>query len=381
MSRCRPNLFVSISVIILVFIYSPLAEAFSTSAKQVLLVDYETGETLFEKNADELMSPASMSKIMTVYLAFEALKKGHLKLEDTIAVSEKAWRKGGSRMFLNLDSQVSVADIIRGIIVQSGNDAAIALAEHLEGSEEEFSEIMTLKAKELGLDNSTFKNATGWPDPDHRMTARDLSKLAMLTIRNFPDSYSIYSETDFVHNKIKQRNRNPLLYKGMGSDGLKTGHTKAAGYGLTASVERSGRRLILVINGLKSARKRTIESQRIIEWGFRTYTNYKLFSPSNPVVDIDVWLGESKTIPAYLNSELTLTLKRSNKRKMKLSVKYDEPITAPISKGQTLGILRVEIPGKNSLEYPLISSSSIKQLGPFNRIAAAMNYLIWGSGD
>ncbi|MDG1888352.1 MAG: D-alanyl-D-alanine carboxypeptidase [Alphaproteobacteria bacterium] len=381
MSRCRPNLFVSISVIILVFIYSPLAEAFSTSAKQVLLVDYETGETLFEKNADELMSPASMSKIMTVYLAFEALKKGHLKLEDTITVSEKAWRKGGSRMFLNLDSQVSVADIIRGIIVQSGNDAAIALAEHLEGSEEEFSEMMTLKAKELGLDNSTFKNATGWPDPDHRMTARDLSKLAMLTIRNFPDFYSIYSETDFVHNKIKQRNRNPLLYKGMGSDGLKTGHTKAAGYGLTASVERSGRRLILVINGLKSARKRTIESQRIIEWGFRTYTNYKLFSPSNPVVDIDVWLGESKTIPAYLNSELTLTLKRSNKRKMKLSVKYDEPITAPISKGQTLGILRVEIPGKNSLEYPLISSSNIKQLGPFNRIAAAMNYLIWGSGD
>ena len=381
MFRCYQNMILSISALVLCLVLITPANSFTTSAKQVILVDAKTGEILLEKNADELMHPASMSKIMTVYLAFEAIKKGHLKLDDKVPISENAWRKGGSRMFLKLNSQIDVSDILRGIIVQSGNDAAIALAEHLEGSEEAFAEKMTLKAKELGLQNSTFKNATGWPDSDHLMTARDLSKLAVLTIKRFPELYSIYSETNFTHNKIKQGNRNPLLYKSMGADGLKTGHTKAAGYGLTASVERAGRRLVLVINGLTSARKRTIESQRVIEWGFREYENHKVYNANDSVTNIDVWLGEAKTIPALIETELLLTIKRSDKRKMKIIVNYEEPVTAPISKGQKVGTLKVQIPQRKVLTYPLVSAIDVEQLNPLRRILAAINYLVWGSGD
>ena len=381
MFRCYQNMILSISALVLCLVLSTQANSFTTSAKQLILVDTKTGEILLEKNADELMHPASMSKIMTVYLAFEAIKKGHLKLDDKVPISENAWRKGGSRMFLKLNSQIDVSDILRGIIVQSGNDAAIALAEHLEGSEEAFAEKMTLKAKELGLQHSTFKNATGWPDDDHLMTARDLSKLAILTIKRFPELYSIYSETNFTHNKIKQGNRNPLLYKGMGADGLKTGHTKAAGYGLTASVERAGRRLVLVINGLTSARKRTIESQRVIEWGFREYENHKVYNANDSVASIDVWLGEAKTIPALIETELLLTIKRSDKQKMKMIVNYEEPITAPISKGQKVGTLKVQIPQKTELTYPLVSAIDVERLNPLRRILAAINYLVWGSGD
>ena len=381
MFRCYQNMILSISALVLCLVLSTQANSFTTSAKQLILVDTKTGEILLEKNADELMHPASMSKIMTVYLAFEAIKKGHLKLDDKVPISENAWRKGGSRMFLKLNSQIDVSDILRGIIVQSGNDAAIALAEHLEGSEEAFAEKMTLKAKELGLQHSTFKNATGWPDDDHLMTARDLSKLAVLTIKRFPELYSIYSETNFTHNKIKQGNRNPLLYKGMGADGLKTGHTKAAGYGLTASVERAGRRLVLVINGLTSARKRTIESQRVIEWGFREYENHKVFNANDSVASIDVWLGKVKTIPALIETELLLTIKRSDKQKMKMIVNYEEPITAPISKGQKVGTLKVQIPQKTELTYPLVSAIDVERLNPLRRILAAINYLVWGSGD
>ena len=381
MFRCYQNMILSISAVVLWLALCTQANSFTTSAKQLILVDMETKEILLEKNADEPMHPASMSKIMTVYLAFEAIKKGYLKLDDTIPISEEAWRKGGSRMFLKLNSQVKVSDILRGIIVQSGNDAAIALAEHLEGSEEAFAEKMTLKAKELGLQNSTFKNATGWPNPDHLMTARDLSELAILTIKRFPKLYSIYSETNFTHNKIKQGNRNPLLYKGMGADGLKTGHTKAAGYGLTASVERAGRRLVLVINGLSSARKRTIESQRVIEWGFREYVNHKVYDANDSVTDIDVWLGEATTVSALIESELLLTLKRSDQQKLKMIVNYDEPLTAPISKGQKVGTLTIQISQDKVLTYPLVSSIGVDRLNPFRRILAAINYLVWGSGD
>ena len=381
MFRCYQNRILSISVVVLCLVLSTSANSFTTSAKQLILVDMETKEILLEKNADEPMHPASMSKIMTVYLAFEAIKRGYLKLDDTIPISEDAWRKGGSRMFLKLNSQVKVSDILRGIIVQSGNDAAIALAEHLEGSEEAFAEKMTLKAKELGLQNSTFKNATGWPNPDHLMTARDLSELAILTIKRFPKLYSIYSETNFTHNKIKQGNRNPLLYKDMGADGLKTGRTKAAGYGLTASVERAGRRLVLVINGLSSARKRTIESQRVIEWGFREYVNHKVYDANDSVTDIDVWLGEATTVSALIESELLLTLKRSDQQKLKMIVNYDEPLTAPISKGQKVGTLTIQISQDKVLTYPLVSSIGVDRLNPFRRILAAINYLVWGSGD
>lgn len=356
------------------------ALAIDTTAREALLVDYDTGAVLFEKNADTLMPPASMSKIMTAYLAFDRIKRGRLSLDDEIPISEKAWRKGGSKMFVEVNTRVKVEDILRGIIVQSGNDAAIALAEALEGSEAAFADAMTEKAHELGMMDTTYRNATGWPDPDHRMTARDLVTLAIATIRDFPEFYPIYSETTYTYNKIKQGNRNPLLYKGIGADGLKTGHTNAAGYGLTASVKRAGRRLILVVNGLGSVRARTSESQSLIEWGFREFDNYNLLSVDEPVENADVWLGTAKTVPLVLKEDLLLTLPRSARKKMKVSVIVEEPVPAPIEKGQRIATLKIAAPEIETIELPLFAGAGVERLGVLNRVMAAVGYLIWGAG-
>ncbi|MDA1310416.1 MAG: D-alanyl-D-alanine carboxypeptidase [Proteobacteria bacterium] len=356
------------------------ARAIESAAREALLIDFETGAVLFDKNADVLMPPASMSKIMTAYLAFERIKEGRLALDDEIPISEKAWRKGGSKMFVELNSRVKVSDVLRGIVIQSGNDAAIAMAEALAGSEAAFAEEMTNKAHELGMASSEFRNATGWPDPQHRMTARDLATLATATIRNFPEFYPIYSETTFTYNKIKQGNRNPLLYKGIGADGLKTGHTEAAGYGLTASVERGERRLVLVINGLKSVRERTSESQSLIEWGFREFDNYDLLKAGETVETLDVWLGNAKTVPLVLEKDLRLTLPRSTRKKIKLTVVAEEPVPAPIIKGQRIATLKVAGPGIETRELPMLAAADVAQLGTFNRVLAAVTYLLWGAG-
>ena len=356
------------------------ASAIDTTAREALLVDFHTGAVLFEKNADTPMPPASMSKIMTAYLAFERIKQGRLGLDDEIPISEKAWRKGGSKMFVKVNSRVKVADILRGIIVQSGNDAAIALAEALEGSESAFADVMTQKARQLGMMDTQYRNATGWPDPDHHMTARDLVTLATATIRDFPEFYPIYSETTFTYNKIKQGNRNPLLYKGVGADGLKTGHTNAAGYGLTASVKRAGRRLVLVINGLASVRARTSESQSMIEWGFREFDNYDLLTAGETVESADVWLGTAKTVPLVLEEGLTLTLGRSARKKLKVAVVVEEPVPAPITKGQRIATLRITAPDTKTIEVPLVAAEGVERLGVFNRVIAAVGYLIWGAG-
>lgn len=357
------------------------AGAIETSAREALLIDFDTGAVLFDKNSDALMPPASMSKIMTAYLAFERIKSGRLMLDDEIPISEKAWRKGGSKMFVEVNSRVKVSDILRGIIVQSGNDAAIALAEALEGSESAFADVMTSKAAELGMSNTRFRNATGWPDPDHYMTARDLVTLAAATIRDFPEFYPIYSETTFTYNKIKQGNRNPLLYKGMGADGLKTGHTSAAGYGLTASVKRAGRRLVLVINGLKSVRDRTRESQSLIEWGFREYNNYEMLKAGETVDTADVWLGTAKTVPLVLERDLTVTMQRSARKKLKATVVFQEPIPAPITKGQRVATLKITAPNTETMELPLLAAENVERLGVLNRVLAAVTYLVWGAGD
>jgi len=357
------------------------ARGIESAAREALMIDYETGTVLFDKNPDVLMPPASMSKIMTAYLAFERIKEGRLSLDDKIPISEKAWRKGGSKMFVELNSLVKVSDVLRGIIIQSGNDAAIAIAEALEGSEAAFADKMTLRAHELGMASSEFRNATGWPDPEHRMTARDLATLAIATIRDFPEFYPIYSETTFTYNKIKQGNRNPLLYKDIGADGLKTGHTKAAGYGLTASVKRGERRLVLVINGLKGVRERTRESQSLIEWGFREFDNYDLLKAGETVETLDVWLGNAKTVPLVLEKDLRLTLQRSARKKIKLSVMAEEPVPAPIIKGQRIATLKVAGPGIKTREFPMLAAEDVAQLGMFKRVPAAVTYLLWGAGD
>ena len=254
-----------------------------TKAKQAILYDYETKSIIFEKDSDELMSPSSMSKIMTIYKIFERLKEGGLSLTDTYRVSEKAWRKRGSKMFVRLNSRVKIEDLIRGIIVQSGNDASIVVAEGMSGSEEAFADHLNITARKLGMLNSNFINASGWPDIGHHTTARDLATLTRATIKNFPEFYHYYKEKVFTYNGIKQRNRNPTIYRNIGADGLKTGHTEAGGYGLAASAERKDRRLILVINGLPSKRSRSAESERFLDWGFREFDNHRLFRREDTV--------------------------------------------------------------------------------------------------
>ena len=297
------------------------ARALDTEARQAIVVDWDTGTVLFEKNADEPMHPSSMSKLMTVYMLFDALKNGSVKLDDEFPVSEKAWRMGGSKMFVDLGAKVKVEDLIQGIVVQSGNDACIVVAEGLGGTEEAFAEKMNQKAKEIGLEHSTFKNATGWPDPEHLMTARDLSILARRTIADFPQYYHYYGEIDFTYHGIKQGNRNPLLYKDLGADGLKTGHTDEGGFGLTGSAKRGDRRLIMVLNGLPTMKSRFEESERVMEWGFREFDNYTVFKKDAAVSEAEVWLGDQAMVPLVTESDLKVTLPKKSRHGMKVTVK------------------------------------------------------------
>ena len=352
--------------------------ALETPAKQVILVDYDTGNILFEKNADERMFPSSMSKIMTIYNVFQALKDGSLQLKDNFRVSRKAWKKGGSKMFLRAGSRVNVEDLIRGVIVQSGNDASIVLAEGLSGSEGAFSDSLNENAKKLGMDSSNFLNASGWPDPEHYTTARDLSKVTIATIQNFPKYYHFYSQKTFTYSGIKQNNRNPTLYKDIGADGLKTGHTAAAGYGLAASAIRNGRRLVLILNGLKTSRQRSLESERILDWGYRVFSNYKIFKPRQIVTHAKVWMGDKSRVGLVLDKGLVMSLRKNIIDKINIKAVFNEPVPAPISKGDQIGKLLVSVPGKNQLEIPMYASQGVAKLGWFYRIGAAISYILWG---
>ena len=352
--------------------------ALETTAKQVILVDYNTGNILFEKNADERMFPSSMSKIMTIYNVFQALKDGSLQLKDNFRVSRKAWKKGGSKMFLRAGSRVNVEDLIRGVIVQSGNDASIVLAEGLSGSEGAFSDLLNENAKKLGMDSSNFINASGWPDPEHYTTARDLSKVTIASIQKFPKYYHFYSQKTFTYAGIKQNNRNPALYKDIGADGLKTGHTAAAGYGLAASAIRNGRRLVLILNGLKTSRQRSLESERILDWGYRVFSNYKIFKPRQIVTHAKVWMGDKSRVGLVLDKGLVMSLRKNIIDKINIKAVFNEPVPAPISKGDQIGKLLVSVPGKNQLEIPMYASQGVAKLGWFYRIGAAISYILWG---
>ena len=356
------------------------SHAIETEARNVILIDDVTGTVLFEKDADAAVPPSSMSKIMTVYMVFQRLAEGTLKLDDSFVVSEKAWRKGGSKMFVNIDDRVTVEDLLRGIIVQSGNDACIVIAEGLAGGEDAFAAEMTEVGYTIGLENSVFKNASGWPEEGHVMSVRDLARLVNRTIHDFPQYYHYYAETEYTYADITQPNRNPLLGRTPGVDGLKTGYTKAGGYGLTTSAERDGRRLILVLNGLPSTRVRARESERLLEFGYREFRNYALFQKGESVVEADVWLGDSATVPLVVEDGLTITLPRKSRRKMKVTVNYESPIPAPLAKGVRVATLVVNAPGTPTLEVPLVAGIDVEKLGPFRRIGAAISYIVFGSG-
>ncbi|WP_316976507.1 D-alanyl-D-alanine carboxypeptidase family protein [Shumkonia mesophila] len=355
-----------------------------TIAREAFLMDAATGAVLFEKNGDQPMPPASMSKMMTVHMLFERLKEGSISLDDTFSVSERAWRdggakSGGSTMFLSPGERVRVEDLIRGIVIQSGNDASIVVAEGLASSEETFAQAMTDRAHKLGLIHSTFRNATGLPDPEHMTTARDLALLAIETIQEFPEYYRYYAEKQFTYNGIRQGNRNPLLYRDTGVDGLKTGHTEASGYGLTASAKRGDRRLVLVVNGLPSMKVRSHESERLLEWGFREFENYKLYAAGDTVADADVWLGQERSVPLRIGKDLVVTLPRKARGEMKVAATFESPLPAPITKGDRLAKLVITAPGVDPIEVPLVAGTDVQRLGIFGRLGAALKYLLWGN--
>ena len=354
------------------------AAGIEISALQAILVDYQTGEVMFEKDADAPMTPSSMSKIMTVYKVFERLKDGRLQLSDSFAVSEKAWRKKGSKMFVAVNSRVKVEDLIRGIVVQSGNDASIVVAEGLAGSEDAFAAELNETARELGMVNTNFVNASGWPDPDHLTTARDLATLAAATIRNFPDYYHYYAEESYSYNGIKQDNRNPLIYRDVGADGLKTGHTEAGGYGLTVSAIRGGRRLVAVLNGMPTKKARGRDAERLLDWGFREFNNYTLFEKGAKVSTAPVWMGTESSVSLVLPDALTLTLPVKARRKMVVKVAINSPVPAPVKKGAQLARLRIELPGRAPLEFPLLAGADVERLGAISRLAAALRFILFG---
>ena len=358
------------------------APSFDAGAKQAILVDFDTGAVLFEKNADEIMFPASMTKMMTAYVAFRGLERGTLRMEDELPISEEAWRMGGSKMFVEVGKTVTVEDLLRGIIVQSGNDASIVVAEAISGSEAAFGDLMTEIGREIGMENTQFRNATGWPDEEHYTTARDLAILAHRIIADFPEEYEMFSEKSFTYADIKQGNRNPLLYRDIGADGLKTGSTDASGYGLTGSALRNGRRLIMVLNGLENAKVRSQESARLMRWGFREFENYALFDAGEGVDDVEIWLGDKPGVGLELgDGPLTITVPRGSRKNMKVKVVYDGPVPAPVAKGDELAKLVITLPDAEPIERPLYAMADVGQLGVFGRLGSALRYLIFGAGS
>lgn len=361
---------------------SPSA-ALETAAPEAIVVDFDTGAVLYEKNADEKVGPASMAKMMTVYLLFERLQDGRMSLEDKLTVSEDVWRRWykseGSKMFLEVGKEVRVEDLIRGIVVQSGNDASDVVAEAIAGSEEAFAREMNRKARELGMPNTLFQNSSGWPAPDQYTTVRDLAKLVEATIRKFPNFYHYYAEKNFTFNGIKQGNRNPLLYKDVGVDGLKTGHTLESGFGLAASAERDGRRVIVVAHGMESMRARGEQVERLIDWAFREWNHVAMFESGEIVAEIPVWLGDQDVVPVVAMDDVKVAVPLKSMRRMTVSVVHQKAVPAPIARGDQIATLVVSAPDMKPVEVPLYAGADVGERSFFGRIGPAIKSLVLGS--
>ena len=360
-----------------------IAAEILTPAKQAYITDFESGKVLFAKDADLPMKPASMAKIMTVFVVFQRLADGSLQLDDKFLVSEKAWRKGGSKTFVEVGSRVSVNDLLHGVIVQSGNDAAIVLAEGIAGTEDAFAEEMNFWAQKLGMTQTNFRNSTGWPDPDLQTSAKDLNILTTEMIKRFPadtypDLYPIFAKREFTYNKITQPNRNPLVYGTAGADGLKTGHTEESGYGLVGSAVRNGQRVVMVLNGMDSMKQRSTESRRLMDLIFREYQSYEFFKQGQTVDQANVWLGTAPQVDLVLDAPLKLVLSRKDRQAMEISVQWLDPVPAPIRAGDQIGTLVISLPDEVT-KLPLRAAQDVDALGLFNRIGAAVKYLIFGA--
>jgi D-alanyl-D-alanine carboxypeptidase (penicillin-binding protein 5/6) len=349
-----------------------------TAAKFAVIIDFATGATLLDKEADASMTPSSMTKLMTAYIVYGMLKSGRLKLDQELPVSERAWRMGGSKMFVSLGTQVKVEDLIRGMIVQSGNDACIVLAEAISGSEEQFVELMNAKAREFGLQQTRLRNTTGWPDSEHRMSARDIAIVARRLITDFPEYYKYDAEKTFKYNGIDQPNRNTLVQKGI-ADGLKTGHTDDGGYGMVVSAQRGGRRVIVVVNGLTSMHQRAEEAERLLEWSFREFEDVQLFTAGETIEQAQVFLGTQPTVPLVGGKNLVVTMPRGWRNKVKVALEYDSPIKAPVIRGTKIGRLTVTGGGAPDMTIDLLAGADVPRLGLPGRAMAMLSRMVGGS--
>jgi len=356
----------------------PALAAFETGATHVFIQDFDTGAVLYDKAGEERIPTASMSKMMTAYVVFDQLKQGKLKLDDELTVSENAWRTGGSKMFVVLGAKIKVEDLIRGMVIQSGNDACVTLAEGIAGSTDSFIRMMNEMAPKIGLKDSHFASVDGLPDPDHYMTARDLATLGEHLIKDLPEYYHYFSEIDFTYHGIKQGNRNPLLYKNSGADGIKTGHTDEAGFGLTVSVKRGDRHIIMVATGLKSMKGRSQEAEAIVDFAFREFQNYPIVKQGDELDQADVWLGEKTKVPLVATQDLVVTLPRTARKDMKVTVSYDGPLQAPIAAGTVVGTLTVTAPDMQPQTVPVATAGDVPVLGRMGRMTKNLEGLIWG---
>ena len=377
--------FLFIIFILKSFISSASAN-FEINARTAILQDYFSGEILYEKNADASIYPASMTKIMTAIVAFDLIKSGDLSLDDNFIVSEKAWRlstAGYSSMFIMVGDEVSVEDLLRGIIVASGNDACIALAEGIAGTEEEFAILMTAKAQEIGMENTNFSNSSGINDPNNYSTVRDILLMSNYLIKEHPKFYEYFAEKEFTWDRtggdpITQGNRNPLLYKNLGADGIKTGYLAVEKYSLASSIMRNGRRLIAVGSGFNTKNARSRESTKILTYGLTNFDLVKIADSQTPISEVDVWLGKQNNVKVYTKKDIYKTIKKARKKNLKISVNYEGPIEAPINKDDVLAKLKVVYEDEIIGEYDLYALQDVKKLNMFSRLMRSLNYLIWG---
>ena len=380
------NNFIRYIILIFSLITTNVNAEFNIKARSAILQDFHSGKILYEKEADASIYPASMTKIMTAIIAFDLIKSGDLNLDDKFIVSERAWRlstAGYSSMFIMVGDEVSVENLLRGIIIASGNDACVALAEGIAGTEEEFAIMMTAKAKEIGMENTNFSNSSGINDPNNYSTVRDVLKMSHYLIKEYPKYYEYFSEKEFTWDRtggdpITQGNRNPLLYKSLGADGIKTGYLAVEKYSLASSIDRNGRRLIAVGSGFNTKNARSRESTKILTYGLTNFDLVKITEAEKPISEVDVWLGKQATVKVYTKENIYKTIKKARKKNLKISLNYDGPIEAPIFKDDKVAKLKIVYDEEIIGEYDLFAAQEVKKLNMFSRLLRSLNYLIWG---
>ena len=380
------NNFIRYIILVFSLITTNVNAEFNVKARSAILQDFHSGKILYEKEADASIYPASMTKIMTAIIAFDLIKSGDLNLDDKFIVSERAWRlstAGYSSMFIMVGDEVSVENLLRGIIVASGNDACVALAEGIAGTEEEFAIMMTAKAKEIGMENTNFSNSSGINDPNNYSTVRDILKMSNYLIKEYPKYYEYFSEKEFTWDRtggdpITQGNRNPLLYKSLGADGIKTGYLAVEKYSLASSIDRNGRRLIAVGSGFNTKNARSRESTKILTYGLTNFDLVKITEAEKSISEVDVWLGKQATVKVYTKEDIYKTIKKARKKNLKISLNYDGPIEAPIYKDDKVAKLKIVYDEEIIGEYDLFAAQEVKKLNMFSRLLRSLNYLIWG---